>query len=109
MRGIDIELDKPRKLRYDFNAVADLEDKGGLGIGAMFTEERIGFSSIRLLLWGGLKWEDKGLTLDRAGNMIQAYIEGGNDLADLMTKITEALTLSGILGKQGEMIAEAAN
>lgn len=109
MRGVDIELDKPRKLRYDFNAVADLEDKGGLGIGAMFTEERIGFSSIRLLLWAGLKWQDKGLTLDRVGNMIQAYIEIGNDLSDLMTKITEALALSGILGKQGEVIAEAAN
>ena len=60
---VNVELDgKPRRLRYQYNDIADVEEKAGLGIAAIFNEDRIGFHSIRLLIWGGLKWADHGLT-----------------------------------------------
>ena len=65
---VNVELDdKPRRLRYQYNDIADVEEKAGLGIAAIFNEDRIGFHSIRLLIWGGLKWADHGLTIHRAG------------------------------------------
>ena len=110
-----IELDKERQLRYDFNAIADVEERAGLGIVAMFNEDRVGFHSIRLLLWGGLKWKDRGLTVDRAGTMINTYLQNGGTIEVLMEKIREALQKSGIISYQevdeeeGNVTAETVN
>lgn len=109
MRTVEITLDKPRKLRYDFNAVADIEEKAKMGIGAIFSEERIGFSTIRILIWGGLKWQDRHLTLASVGEWIQTYLDAGGDVTELMEKVVEAMELAGILGKQGNAEAGAAN
>lgn len=105
MTGVEIELGgKSRKLRYDFNAVADVEQKAGLGIGAMFDENRTGFHSIRLLIWGGLKWQDRGLTLERAGKLVNDYLQNGGTFEGLMDKVTQALERGGIV-----KLAEADN
>jgi len=98
MYGIEIELGgKSRKLRYDFNAIADIEQKAGLGIGAMFDENRTGFNSIRLLIWGGLKWQERGLTIERAGQFVGNYIRDGGSLEELMEKVHAALERGGLV------------
>jgi len=98
MIGVEIELGgKSRKLRYDFNAVADTEQKAGLGIGAMFDEDRTGLHHVRLHIWAGLKWQERGLTVERTGQFIQDYIQSGGDLAELMDKVREALQQSGLI------------
>ncbi len=95
---VEVDLDdKPRKLRYRYNDVADVEEKAGLGIGAMFSEDRTGFHSIRLLIWGGLKWADRGLTVHRAGDLIQTYLDRGGELNKLMEKVRQALERGGIM------------
>ena len=95
---VNVELDdKPRRLRYQYNDIADVEEKAGLGIAAIFNEDRIGFHSIRLLIWGGLKWADHGLTIHRAGDLLQEYLSRGGDLAELMEKVRQALEQSGIM------------
>ena len=99
MRATNIEIGgKNKRLRYDFNAVADIEVKSGKGLESLFSEQNIGLNSIRLLLWGGLKWEDPGLTIQRTGQMIQQFIEDGNELEDLMPYIEEAIDKSGLFG-----------
>ena len=99
MRATNIEIGgKNKRLRYDFNAVADIEEKSGKGLGSLFNEQNIGLYSMRLLLWGGLKWEDPGLTIQRTGQMIQQFIEDGNDLEDLTPYIEEAINKSGLFG-----------
>lgn len=112
---VEIDLDdKPRRLRYRYNDVADIEEKAGLGIGAIFSEDRIGLHTIRLLIWGGLKWQEQGLTVYRAGELLQAYFERGGDLTQIMDKIKQALQESGIMkfgepeqeGVEGNMEAE---
>ena len=108
MRTTDIEIGgKNKRLRYDFNAVADIEEKSGKGLGSLFSEQDIGLNSIRLLFWGGLKWEDPGLTLQRAGQLIQQFVKDGNALEDLMPYIEEAINKSGLFGSGESKNAEA--
>lgn len=116
MRGTEVELGgKSRRFRFDFNAIADVEAKAGLGVAAMFGEDRVGFHPVRMLVWGGLKWQEHGLTIERAGQFVQDYINGGGTLADLMSRIHDALEASGLLvfegveeGEEGNVEAETA-
>ena len=105
MRATDIEIGgKNKRLRYDFNAVADIEEKSGKGLGSLFSEQNIGLYSIRLLLWGGLKWEDPGLTIQRTGQLIQQFIEDGNTLENLMPYIEEAINKSGLFSGESKNV-----
>lgn len=98
MNGTEIELGgKSRKLRYDFNAIADIEQKAGMGIGAMFDENRVGFHPVRLLIWGGLKWQERGLTIERAGQFVGDYIRDGGSLEELMEKVHTAMEQGGLI------------
>ena len=108
---VSIDMDKPRQLRYDFNAIADIEERAGLGIMAMFNEQVVGFNTIRLLVWGGIKWAERGFTTEQAGKSIMAYLEKGNSLETLTNKIMLALQKSGVAefkieDETGNMIAE---
>ncbi len=97
MRSVEIEIGgKVKRLRYDFNALADIEEKAGVGIGSLFNSERIGFSTIRLLIWGGLKHEDRGLTLERAGMLVKQMIDEGYDFESVAGLVNEALKVSGL-------------
>lgn len=111
MRYVEIELGgKTRKLKFDFNAIADIEDKAKVGIGALLSEERIGFNTIRLLLWGGLKHQNKGLTIDATGSMVHEYLTNGGNPEELLESIIKAIELSGIIGKsEGKNQTEVAN
>jgi len=100
-KHVSVELDKPRKLRFDINALSDAEEALGVGIGAIL-QQNLGIRTIRALLWAGLKWQDHGLTLQRAGTLLQKYIEDGGDLSVLEGKLVEALIGSGLFGKQEE-------
>ena len=46
---------KTKKLRYDFNAIADVEESAGMGIAKIFSADMVGLHTIRLLIWAGLK------------------------------------------------------
>jgi hypothetical protein len=96
MNYVEIELaGKTRKLRFDINGIADVEERAGMGLPKLFSESMAGFHLLRLLLWGGLKWQDQGLTVARAGSMMQTYFEQGGSREELMDKIQKALMLSG--------------
>ncbi len=87
-------------LKYDFNAIADMEEKvGGKSIATIFSEDNLGFSAMRLLLWGGLKHSNHGLTLQRVGIMMQDFIQEGGDMSQL---INDAMVLLGKSAKVGE-------
>lgn len=114
MIGVEIEIGgKSRKLRYDFNAIADAEEKAGLGISNMFSDDRAGLNSVRLLVWAGLKWRERGLTIERTGDMLQDFVREGGSLEAIMDKVRLALERSGLLkfqevddGEEGNLTAE---
>lgn len=96
---------KERRLRYDINAAADIEEvMGGKSLPYVLANPMAaGFSAIRTLLWGGLKHAEKGLTLQRVGVMMQEYMEAGGRLEDLSAKIGEAVRKSKIFGEPSEV------
>jgi hypothetical protein len=100
---VEIELDgKARLLRFDFNTVSELEERLGRGIIGVLTKEQVGFNMTRSLYWAGLKWKDRGLTVERTGQMLQKEVENGKSLNDLMEPVVNALMKSGLLGKIDE-------
>ena len=103
MYSVDLEVSgKTKRIKYDFNSIADIEEKAGAGIAKLFAEDMIGFHTIRLLLWAGLRHEDPGITVQRAGQLIKDMQEEGQSLEDIVGLMMEALTKSGIFGQAGE-------
>jgi hypothetical protein len=87
---------KTRRLKYDFNAIADVEEASGMGVAKLFSEDMIGLHTLRLLVWAGLKHEERGITIQRAGMIIKDMMAEGHDLEAIMMLIMGALTKSGI-------------
>jgi len=55
--------------------MCEFEGKMGKGIAEALNEKNIGFQSARALLWAGLIWESPELTLEQAGDLIDAVPE----------------------------------
>lgn len=85
---VDIVLDKPRKLRFTTNAIAELEDVLGQPI-TKLDEESLGVKTLRALLWAGLLHENRDLTIEEAGDLMDHA-----NLEDIATKVMEALQLA---------------
>ena len=90
---------KTRRLKYDFNAIADIEEKSGMGMAKIFSAEMMGLHIIRLLIWAGLKHEEPGITIQRAGMVIRDMMEEGYSLESIMELVVDALSNSGVFPK----------
>lgn len=86
-KGVSVDLDKPRVLKFDLNSFAELEERYGSVDKAMEVLQSGTIKGIRTLLWCGLIHEDEKLTERQVGGMI-----GIGDLAELSEKLTEAMT-----------------
>lgn len=87
-----------KQLRFDFNSIADLEEKFGKGIAVIVSEEQVGFRALRLFYWAGLKNKEPGLTVERVGQMLQKKIADDGGTVDLLfVPIMQALEKSGLL------------
>ena len=95
---------KERRLKYDINAAAEMEELlcGRSLLFILGNPASAGFSVMRTLLWGGLKHAEKGLTLQRAGLLMQEFLDAGGTLEALSETIGEAVRRSGILGNLGD-------
>lgn len=97
IRGcVPIEIGgEDRTLKFDFNALAMLEERLNMPISKIFSEEYMGIRAIREALYVGLVHADRRLTPQRVGNMMEP------DKFDYYAeKIVEALT--GALGVDEE-------
>jgi len=95
-----INLDRPRQIRLDTNALVTVEEV--LGKPSSELQAGFGYRELRALLWAGLRHEDRKLTLDQTGDLM--------DLADyeyISGQVGKAITLS--LGKPGEVEVEDPN
>lgn len=100
MKGTTIRLDRERRLKFDANALADTEERLG-GLGKVIQQEA-SFALIRVLLWASLKHEDRGMTVERAGDLIQRYIEDGGDLETLAATVIQAVLSCGLFRDAGD-------
>lgn len=113
-RYVPITIGKyDRRLYFDHNAIADLEQAAGMGIGQLFQRE-MGFHAARLLLWAGLRHEMRGLTVDVAGQMISTYTRpldergNGKTFDDLQEALMTAVARSGLFKDLGSKKIEVA-
>ena len=67
---VEIELDRLRHLKIDFNAIALAEKETGKNLLNNSVWKDLSAGDIRAFLWAALKWEDQGLTLEDVGAMI---------------------------------------
>ncbi|PGD08260.1 hypothetical protein COM34_14255 [Bacillus wiedmannii] len=81
---VDIKLDKKRKLFYDLNALAEIEDALGVKIHEMHTLS-LGMKNIRTILWAGLIHEDAELLEEQVGSMVSV-----SNIGEVQTKVQEA-------------------
>ena len=98
-KGITIQLDRPRTLRYGINALAKIEDITGKPILALDLNN-VGIKDLLAIVYGGLYHEDKTLTIEKVGELIDEY----SDLTEIAEKLGEALTeaFGKAKGEQGE-------
>lgn len=90
-KSVAIELDKVRNLRYGINALCQMEDMLGKPITSL--QESTGIKEFRIMLYCGLVWEDKELTLEKVGDLMDEVIaEKGIDYIN--EKVSEALELA---------------
>jgi len=100
-RGVTIELDKPRTLRYGINALAKVEDITGKSIMSLDLNS-VGIKDLLVIIFAGLYHEDKTLTVEAVGDLIDEY----SDINTVADKVGKAFTLAfgkqTTKGKQGE-------
>lgn len=89
-KGIEVELDKKRTIRYTLNSLIDLEERFG-SITEVYEVlgENISMKDLRFLLYVGLKHEDKELTEEEVGELITFQ-----DILNYVNLIVEGLSVS---------------
>lgn len=86
-RGIAINLDKPRTLRYGINALVKIEDLTGKSLMSLDLNS-VGIKDLRIIIYAGLYHEDDSLTPELVGDLIDEY----SDITEISEKLGEALT-----------------
>lgn len=76
-----------RTLKYDLNALAEMEDKYGSVDAAFAALDTNSIKAVRFVLWAGLIHEDENLTERQVGSLIDLRY-----LNDLMGTLGEAFT-----------------
>lgn len=91
-----ILLDRERHLRYDCNAMADLETIYNLSIHQILSIDA-GIIFTRAALWAGLKHEDPKLSLKQTGELIDQWMERNPEkrFEELLLLVISALVDAG--------------
>ena len=87
--GVTIELDRPRTIRYGINALSKVEDLIGKPITSLDLGN-VGIKDLLAIIYAGLYHEDKTLTVEKVGDIIDEY----SDINTMAEKIGEAFTLA---------------
>jgi hypothetical protein len=90
--------EKRRYLRFDLNALADFEQEVGMGF-PMLMQSRAIFAATRALAWAGLKWQDRTLSIQGVGDLIQQFVDKGGDMSEVLGACMKAAQDQGALGK----------
>lgn len=86
---VDVELDRPRKLKYDFKAMRLIEKETGKNTLNSKIWQEMNATDLSIFLWAGLKHEDPDLTVEQ----VEEILHPGN-MAETIYKVGEAWGLS---------------
>ena len=100
-KGVTIILDRPRTLRYGLNALAKVEDITGKNIMGLDLNN-VSIKDLLAIIYAGLYHEDKELTVEKVGDLIDEH----SNITEVAEKLGEAFTEAFGIGngktKQGE-------
>ena len=99
---VRIQLDKPRKIKFDLNAVAEFEEETGSSFVSIASDgaDGLGMKHVRALLWAGLLHEDQKITVKEAGDLVQHA--KGDRFIDKMKLVTDAV-VKAFLASYGDI------
>lgn len=97
--SVDITFDKPRHIRFDLNALVEIEAISGKSLTTLLGD--LSLTTLRDLTWAGLKHEDRRLTRERVGDLLQGYLENGGTTERLIEQLVDALEQSGVFKPRG--------
>jgi hypothetical protein len=98
---VDVHFDKPRRLKFDLEAIERLEGAlGGQPLGSIVNNlNQAGVTALKLALWAGLSHEDKSLTPNLIRRMLAQYLESHrNDPVELLEAVNKAIIQCGLFG-----------
>jgi hypothetical protein len=84
-----IEMDKVRNLSYGINSLIELEKRMGKNLTSL-SGDSFGLSDLRTILFVGLKHEDRELTEEKTGEIMDIAIENSG-IEYLSKKLAEAM------------------
>jgi len=86
---------EPKLLRFDMNAVTYLEGELGktLGqfLGDLSSGVDLGIRGARAMLYAGLRWQERTMSPDKAGDLIEKHLSQGGDLGEVLSVCGQAL------------------
>ena len=88
-QSVTLELEKPRSLRYGMNALVKIEEMIGRPISKLDLEH-ISIKDMRTIIYAGLFHEDKNLTPEKVGELIDEF----SDINTVAEKLGEAMTIA---------------
>lgn len=99
---VDI-FEKPCSLKYDINALSELENACGASIVNLLSNEENmqKISTMRYLWWAGLLHEEPKLTLKEVGDRLQYSLNNGVQLVESCEYLLKAIDSCGILESNG--------
>jgi len=94
--SVPIQLDKPRHLKFDIEAISILEDMFEKSLGDILGDGNAGISTLMRLLYVGLLHEDTrlGLNQKRGIELVRQYVSKfapGNNYADKIGYVQERI------------------
>lgn len=90
-QGVTLDLETPRTLRFGTNAMVEAQDLLGKPINQLGSD--LGLKELRVLVYAGLKWEFKAISLPKAGDIIDEVIDR-HGMDYLGEKLQEAISLA---------------
>jgi hypothetical protein len=90
-----------RSLRFDVNALADFEERTGMGFSQLMHTKAI-WAGTRAMLWAGLKHEDNFLTMDRVGELMGLYVKDEKAIHNVNELLVEAMAAAQEQGAFGQ-------
>jgi len=94
---IDLRDGRDRSLKFSSSAISRFEERCGYRPLAEMLNLGMSNHLVQTFLWSGLLWEDKKLTWEQAGDLVDGYTRAsGGTYLDLVPPIFEALMEAGI-------------
>ena len=91
-KTVMIQADKARNLKYGINQLIELEELLGKPVATM-EMENFSMKDLRTMFYVALKWEDKKLTHETAGDIMDSVIEN-EGIESLSASIGKAMELA---------------